>query len=65
MAFSTPSRSFSASLSHWTSDIAGGAVVGLTVGHTVVKLNQDNRGAHIAIVSTQTGPMAALVVPFS
>lgn len=50
---------------HWTSDIAGGAVVGLTVGHTVVKLNQDNRRAHIAIVSTQTGPMAALVVPFS
>lgn len=49
---------------HWTSDIVAGAVIGTTVGLTVVKLNEENRGNRIAIVPTENGPMVALVVPF-
>lgn len=49
---------------HWTSDIIGGAVIGMSVGRTVVKLNESNRGNRIAIVPTENGPMVTLVVPF-
>jgi membrane-associated phospholipid phosphatase len=48
---------------HWPSDIAAGALIGIAVGHTVVKLNNENRGAHVAIVPSDNGPMVALVIP--
>lgn len=49
---------------HWPSDIAAGALLGIAVGHTVVRLNEENRGAHIAVVPSENGPLMALVVPF-
>ncbi len=48
---------------HWTSDIVAGAAIGLAVGHTVVKLNEDNRGARMSAVIGESGPMMALMIP--
>ena len=49
---------------HWPSDIAAGALLGIAVGHTVVRLNEENRGAHLSVVPSANGPMMALVIPF-
>jgi PAP2 superfamily len=48
---------------HWTSDIVAGAMLGIAVGHTVVRLNEENRGAHIGVIPSENGPMVALVIP--
>jgi hypothetical protein len=48
---------------HWTSDIVAGAVIGYAVGHTVVKLNDENR-SHISIGYGESGPMLQLTIPF-
>lgn len=48
---------------HWASDIAAGALLGITVGRTVVRLNDENRGVRITVVPSDNGPMAALVLP--
>lgn len=49
---------------HWASDIVAGAALGIAVGHTVVKLNDENRGTHVSLEPSDNGPMVALVVPF-
>jgi hypothetical protein len=47
---------------HWTSDIVAGAIIGTTIGHTVVKLNDENR-SHISIGYNENGPMLQLTIP--
>jgi hypothetical protein len=48
---------------HWASDIAAGAVLGIAVGHTVVRLNEENRGARVGVIPSKHGPMLGLVIP--
>lgn len=48
---------------HWTSDIAAGAVLGIAVGHTVVRLNEENRGVHVDVIPSKNGPIVGLVIP--
>jgi membrane-associated phospholipid phosphatase len=48
---------------HWSSDIVAGAMLGIAVGRTVVQLNEENRGVHVGVISSDNGPMVALVIP--
>ncbi|MBI3899291.1 MAG: phosphatase PAP2 family protein [Gammaproteobacteria bacterium] len=49
---------------HWPSDIVAGALIGFAVGQTVVRLNDENRGAHLSLQASADGPMLAWVIPF-
>jgi PAP2 superfamily len=49
---------------HWASDVVAGAALGVAVGRTVVKLNDENRGVHLSVVPGENGPMVAFVIPF-
>lgn len=48
---------------HWPSDIAAGAILGIAVGRSVVRLNDENRGAHIGLIPSENGPMVGLIIP--
>jgi hypothetical protein len=48
---------------HWGSDILAGAAIGFVIGHSVVKLNEENR-SHLSVENTESGPMLQLTIPF-
>src|SRR5204862_459002 len=49
---------------HWPSDIVAGAAIGIGVGRTVVRLNEENRGARLSLGMSDHGFGATITIPF-